>query len=114
MAGEERMGEKGARQSGRAAETAAGLVDDLAPLGEVTSKKMFGGFGIFEAGLMFALVDSEGSAFFRLGPSNEDRYRERHGKMPYGRVPDEVLSDDPQLLTWAKDALQAARAARKQ
>ena len=107
------MGEKGARQSGHAAEAAQGLVDDLAPLGEVTSKRMFGGFGIFEDGLMFALVDSEGSAFLRLGASNEDRYRERHGRMPYGRVPDEVLADDQQLLTWANEALQAARAAKE-
>ena len=107
------MGEKGARQSDEAAETARGLVDDLAPLGEVTSKMMFGGFGIFEDGLMFALVDSEGSAFLRLGASSEDRYRDRHAKMPYGRVPGEVLADEQQLLTWAKEALGAARAAKK-
>jgi len=31
-----------------------------------------------------------------------------------GGVPDEVLADDQQLLTRAKEALQAARAARKQ
>jgi DNA transformation protein len=107
------MGEKGATQSNRAAETARGLVEDLAPLGEVTSKKMFGGFGIFEDGLMFALVDSGGSAFLRLGASNEDRYQDRHGKMPYGLVPAEVLADDQRLLTWANEALQAARAAKK-
>ena len=107
------MGEKGARQSDQAAETARGLVEDLAPLGEVTSKKMFGGFGIFEGGLMFGLVDSEGSAFLRLGPSNEGRYQDRHGKMPYGRVPHQILTDDEQLLAWAEEALQAARAAKK-
>ena len=107
------MGEKGARQGDEAAETARGLVEDLAPLGEVTSKKMFGGFGIFADGLMFALVDSEGSAFLRLGASNDDRYQDRHGKMPYGRVPSEVLADDQQLLTWANEALQAAREAKK-
>ena len=107
------MGEKGARQSDPAAETAQGLVEDLALLGEVTSKKMFGGFGIFEAGLMFALVDSEGSAFLRLGASNEERYEDRHGKMPYGRVPDKILADDQQLHAWASEALEAARAAKK-
>jgi len=107
------MGEKGARQSDQAAETAQGLVDDLLSLGEVTSKKMFGGFGIFESGLMFALVDSEGSAFLRLGASNEDRYQDRHVKMPYGRVPAQILTDDQQLLAWADEALQAARAAKK-
>lgn len=74
---------------------------------------MFGGFGIFETGLMFALVDSGGLAFLRMGASNEERFEDRHGRMPYGRVPDEVLSDDQQLLTWASEALQAAQAARK-
>jgi DNA transformation protein len=108
------MGEKGARQSDRAAETAQGLVEDLAALGRVTSKKMFGGFGIFEDGLMFALVDAGGSPFLRLDASNEERYEDRHGRMPYGRVPDRILADDQQLLAWASEALQAARAAKKQ
>ena len=107
------MGEQGARQSDQAAETARGLVEDLVSLGEVTSKKMFGGFGIFVDGLMFALVDSEGSAFLRLGASNQDRYQDRHAKMPYGRVPGQIVTDDQQLLAWAEEALQAARAAKK-
>lgn len=90
-----------------------GLLDDLVPLGDVTAKKMFGGFGIFESGVMFALVDSEGVAFLRLGDGNADRFDARHRKMPYGRVPEDVLSDTDRLLTWAEESLQVARAAKK-
>jgi DNA transformation protein len=107
------MGETGAKLSGAAAATAERLVRDLAALGEVTSKKMFGGFGIFEDGIMFVLVDSAGGAFLRLDASNEERYSERHGRMPYGQVPGEVQADETQMLTWATESLEVARAARK-
>ena len=42
------MGEKGAKMTGAAADFAAAVVQDLAPLGDVRERKMFGGFGIFE------------------------------------------------------------------
>ena len=106
------MGEKGAKQRQMAAQAAHGLVDDLASLGDVTSKGMFGGFGIFESGVMFALVDSAGTAFLRLGPENEIRFDGRHGRMPYGRVPDDVLADDEQLRIWAGEALRVAHSAK--
>ncbi|MDH3398503.1 MAG: TfoX/Sxy family protein [Acidimicrobiia bacterium] len=107
------MGEKAARQSQSAAEASEALIDDLSALGEVTAKKMFGGFGIFESGVMFALVDSAGAAFLRMDASNEGRYRDRHGKMPHGLVPGEVLGDADTLLTWAAESLEVARSARK-
>ena len=111
------MGDKGAKLTPAAREIAAGLVEDLEPLGAVTSKQMFGGFGIFADGLMFAIVDSAGRLFLRTGESNVDAFEtagaEKHGRMPYHTVPAEILSQSAELLAWAAGALDVAIAARK-
>jgi len=50
------MGSKGSKLSAQASQSAGEFVERLLPLGDVSSKKMFGGYGIFEAGTMFALA----------------------------------------------------------
>ena len=111
------MGTKGDKQTAASATTAEALVEALQPLGEVTTKKMFGGHGIFAAGTMFALVDSSGRAFLRAGDANraalEAAGAEQHGRMPYLSLPDTVRADSEALLAWAGDALAVARAAKK-
>lgn len=111
------MGEKGARQSTSGAEMAERLLDELAPLGDVSTKKMFGGYGVFVDGVMFALVDSAGGAFLRADAATEARFEaagsEAHGRMPYWRIPPVVLDDTPSLLDWANEARDVARAAKK-
>ena len=111
------MGTKGDRLTEAATERAAWLVDELAGLGEVTSKKMFGGYGIFESDVMFALIDSDGTAHLRSSPTDEHRYVEagasKHGRMPYWSIPDAVASDHEQLVDWATEALGISRSAKK-
>ncbi|NND02577.1 MAG: TfoX/Sxy family protein [Acidimicrobiia bacterium] len=93
------------------------LVDDFAHLGNVTTKKMFGGFGVFEDGVMFAIVDSAGAAFLRADESSsqvfEDAGSERHSRMPYWLIPGAVLDDPKQLAEWAETARDVAKAAKK-
>jgi len=111
------MGEKGARQSTAGAEMAERLLDELAPLGDVTTKKMFGGYGVFEDAVMFALVDSSGGAFLRADETTAARFEEAgseaHGRMPYWRIPQAVLDDPASLLGWATTARDVARAAKR-
>ena len=59
------MGEKGAKAGPDAAETCKRVVRDLTPLGNVSSRKMFGGYSIFESSAMFALVNSQGDLILR-------------------------------------------------
>jgi len=111
------MGEKDARLTEDATETAERLVDALGSLGDVTSKKMFGGYGIFGDGVMFALVDSAGTPHLRTDDSTttefEDAGSAKHSRMPYWSIPDPVLNNDEQLTTWATKALAIAKAAKK-
>lgn len=111
------MGIKGDKQTVEAGDLCGQVVDFLAQTGEVTSKKMFGGYGIFENGLMFALVNSKAELFFKVGGKNRHDYEKagssRFGKMPYWEVPKEVIDNDNLLLTWAHSSIEVSREARK-
>ena len=110
------MGKKGAKLTSSATDAATALVARIEGIGDVTSKKMFGGVGIFESGVMFGIIDSGGAPFLRAGPSNEERFEEagstRHGRMPYYSIPDSVLADDGTLAEWAAAAAQVAHEAK--
>ena len=111
------MGEPGAKAGQAADETCEQVVQDLTPLGDVTSRKMFGGYGIFNDSAMFALVNSEGDLFLKADDTNRPRFKEvnskQHGKMPYFQAPSEVMEDSDALLDWANISLQIAHAAKK-
>ncbi len=111
------MGEKGARQTAAGAAMAERLRDDLAALGNVTTKKMFGGHGVFEDGIMFALVDSQGTPYLRADDATSSTFEQagaqRHGKMPYWTIPSPVLDDERTLVEWADRALGTARTAKR-
>jgi DNA transformation protein len=111
------MGEKNAKLTGDATETAEQLVDALGSLGDVTSKKMFGGYGVFCEGVMFALVDSSGTPHLRTDADSTGRFEaagsEKHSRMPYWSIPEPVFEDSDDLTEWATTALEIARAAKK-
>jgi DNA transformation protein len=83
-------------------------------LGDISSKKMFGGYGVFEEGKMFALVNSAGGVFLKAA-AEADREKfiaagcAQHGRMPYFQLPDAVLADDDQLLAWAGEAIRKSK-----
>ncbi|MDA0232916.1 MAG: TfoX/Sxy family protein [Chloroflexi bacterium] len=111
------MGRKGAKQTGAASAFRDQVVEALRPLGDVTSRSMFGGFGIFESGDMFAIVDSEAQLYFKADGSTKARYEaagsKQHRPMPYFEVPADVVEDEASLIEWASEAAQVAHATKK-
>ena len=106
------MGQKGAKLTQEATKASEILVQTLSDLGKVHSRKMFGGYGIFESGAMFALITSEGKIHFKVDPSNRTRFEdagaEQHGKMPYFEIPNNVLKNKQKLHEWARDSMNIA------
>ena len=104
------MGEKGAKLSNQVTEVCEEVLKILSPLGDVNAKKMFGGYGIFESGAMFALIDSNGKLFFKVDNTNRANYEElkasAHGKMPYYQVPSEIIEDVGKIQDWAKTSIR--------
>ncbi len=89
----------------------------LTPLGDVTSKKMFGGYGVFLEGAMFALVTKNDELFLKADDVSKNAFLEKgsktHGKMPYYSVPTETLTGWDEMRAWAESAVEASRRAKK-
>ena len=93
------------------------VMDKLAPIGDVTSRAMFGGYGIFHQGLMFALI-SDDVLYFKVNDSNREMYRKAQSKLfPHGisywEVPPDVLEENAKLHQWANISIEIARQAAK-
>ena len=102
------------------------VVEQLAPLGDVSARAMFGGFGIYCEGRMFALVaedtlylkvdDTNRSDFEREGlqPFCYDRTDKSVAVMSYYQPPAAAIDDRELLCAWARKGVEAAtRAAQK-
>ena len=86
---------------------------------------MFGGWGIYEQDVMFALiaydelylkVDEQTQPYFEQGDGRQFLYERPDGKligMSYWRPGDAVLDDGEALLEWATLAVAAARRAKQ-
>lgn len=103
------MGEKGARLTAEATALAEQLVGEWSPLGEVTTKKMFGGHGIFHNGKMFAMVDSSATVLFKAKGADsadlEAAGATKHGRMPYWTAPPAMADDEDALRDRAAKAI---------
>ena len=92
------------------------LFDRLAALGEVTSRAMFGGYGLCWRETIFGILyrgrlclkvdeDSKGDYLARgMGPF---RPNERQTNKSYYEVPPDVLDDPEALRSWAEEAIRA-------
>ncbi len=99
---------------------AAFLREQLAPLGRVTMRRMFGKTGVFCDGLMFAMVTDD-TLYVRVDDHNRAAFKEAENSPPlnYGkqgrtidlsfwRVPERLFDEPDELVMWAKTALGAA------
>ena len=107
------MGKKGDKLSNASTIVAEQIVERLAAIGGVTTKKMFGGHGIFHDSKMFGLIDSRGQTFFKatedLKAAYEDMGSEQHSRMPYFSVPDSILDDQDELTSWANKSIEISK-----
>ena len=109
------MGEKGARLTKASESFQDDVVARLDSLGGITSRKMFGGFGIFHDGSMFAII-SKKTLYFKVDETTLDAYKKarakQHRPMPYYSVPSTVLAKRASLHKWAREAIQVADASK--
>lgn len=98
------------------------VLEQLAPLGRVRARGMFGGHGLYCDELFFALVASD-MLYFKVDDANRAMF-EAHGKGPfvpftdkpdltmqYYEVPADVIEDPEELASWARAAVDVARRA---
>jgi DNA transformation protein and related proteins len=93
------------------------VLDLLSPLGPVAPKRLFGGYGLYARGVMFALLDDD-ELFLKTDAESLPKFRERDCRMwvwasdgpdtDYFRPPDEAHEDAEAMAPWARLGLDAA------
>jgi DNA transformation protein and related proteins len=98
------------------------VLDLLAPLGDVHSRAMFGGHGVYCGELFFALI-AKNELFFKVDDTNRAEFEaegltpftyQKQGKsqsMSYYRAPADAVDDSDVMLVWAKKGFAAAQRA---
>jgi DNA transformation protein and related proteins len=100
------------------------VIEQLAPLGGVRVKSMFGGFGIYLDDLMFAIIVKD-SLYFKADAATCPDFtalglqpfsysaRGKTVTMQYYEAPPEVFESPPAMSEWARRAVGAALRAKK-
>lgn len=100
------------------------VVDLMQSIGPVGAKSMFGGYGLFLNGVMFALV-ADSTLYFKIDQALELELKNRgleaftyskkgkEFKMSYYQAPEEVLENVEDMHLWAGKAYKAALHAAK-
>lgn len=88
------------------------VVEKLEYIGQVTTKKMFGGVGIYLDGLFCALIGDD-VLYFKVDDTNRPDYEAADMgplmNLQYYQVPAEVFEDPETLRVWANKAMDVAR-----
>jgi DNA transformation protein len=96
------------------------LREQLAPLGHISMRRMFGKTGVFCQGVMFGMV-TEDTLYVRVDDHNRATFREAESSPPlnyakkgtsidlsFWRVPERLIDEPDELVAWARAALAAA------
>ena len=97
------------------------LREQLAPLGHLTMRRMFGKTGVFCDGVMFGMV-TDNMLYLRVDDHNRAEFKEAEAYPPlsyekqgntidlsFWRAPDRLFDEPDELVAWARAALAAAR-----
>ena len=97
------------------------LREQLAPLGHVNARRMFGKTGVFCDGFMLGMV-RDNTLYFRVDDDNRVAFKEAESFPPlnyekrggsidlsFWRAPERLFDEPDELVSWARSALAAAR-----
>jgi DNA transformation protein len=97
------------------------LREQLAPLGRITMRRMFGKTGVFCDGAMFGMV-TENTLYLRVDDENRETFKEAESFPPlnyekggstidlsFWRVPERLFDEPEEFVIWARAALAAAQ-----
>lgn len=91
------------------------ILDQLADLQNVTTRAMFGGYGLYHGVTFFGIIHSS-RVYFKVSPRTVARYKDQ-GMKPFRpnakqtlksfyEVPIDVLEDTEALTQWATEAVE--------
>jgi DNA transformation protein len=93
------------------------MADVFAETYGITSKRMFGGFGLYKNGKIFGLI-TDGKLFFKVGDTNRKQYEKRGSKpfvfksrgrdvtISYWELPADIMEDKELLEEWIEESVK--------
>jgi len=99
------------------------ITEQLAIVGYIVAKRMFGGVGLYADGIFFALIDDD-TLYLKVDDTNRpdfeeagmDAFRPYADKtrvMQYYQVPVEVIEDRDELFNWSMKSVAAQKTSKK-
>jgi DNA transformation protein and related proteins len=100
------------------------VLEQLAGLGGVTARRMFGGVGLYQDQRFFGIITSD-TLYFKVTDANRGDYQARgmqafrpypdkpHLSMSYFEVPADTLEDSEECVVWARKSVATAGARAK-
>jgi len=103
------------------------LNDLFAPFDGITARRMFGGFGYYLNGHIFAFTTSDGQLYFKVDEASKADYRKlgsepfeyarsttnQTTKMPYWLLPEQIMEDNEKLWKWIQRSAAVSKAQKK-
>jgi DNA transformation protein and related proteins len=96
------------------------IVEQLAAVPALSTRRMFGGLGLYSDEWFFALIDDD-VLFFKVDDANREDYLSRGmkafmpvpGKSSFGyyQVPADVIEEAEDLARWARRSIEVAQRA---
>jgi len=96
------------------------ILEQLAPVGPLTTGRFFGGMGLSRGGVQFAMIMGN-SLYFVVDDTTREKYaaagmgcfsyltkKRRVLVRKYFELPEDVLTDPEELRRWAKESMQVA------
>jgi DNA transformation protein and related proteins len=96
------------------------IIEQLAALPALSTRRMFGGLGLYSGDWFFGLIDDD-VLFFKVDDANRDDYVSRgmrafmpipgKASMGYFQVPVDVIEEAEDLTRWARRSVEVAERA---
>lgn len=97
----------------------------FAEIDGISSRAMFGGWGIYRNGIFFALI-SDGELYFKVGKGNKADYEKLGSKpfvytghknknitMSYWLLPEDIMENKDELEKWIDKSVEARKGSKK-
>ena len=97
----------------------------LAEVDDISSRPMFGGFGIYKDSVFFALI-SDSELYFKVGESNKTDYNKTNSRpfvyighkgkdvtLSYWLLQEEIMENKDKLIKWVDKSVEAGIESKK-
>lgn len=103
------------------------LYDVFEGIPDISSQGMFGGFGIYKNGFIFAIITSESELYFKVDEVLKEKFKKHEShpfiyagnknrkpiEMPYWSLPEEIMENKDLLAIWIEDSVEVSRRSKE-